>query len=371
MGLMEDKNEYSSLNEKYQNFRVPAVKIKIGGTQIIGQSGIHIGQVQVKLSLRAAGSASFTLHSAYDYKNSSFSSAVKSRAVPGKIVEVELGYGSKTTLVFKGFIASVGIQFDMEDGISFQITALDARRLMMTDNKPYLEYRGSEYSAYTKIVEKIMKRYSALCRLKCEGISGDSLDKDAAVCQKESDYDFIVGSLIGTGKVDGEFFIVADQAYFRKPGANKTPMITLGIGSGLKSFERTAVYLNRTIEVQGYDPDKQNGQGKDNPVLGTALAVSPDSQDKVIEAGVSVFAEADCRDAQTARAMAQKRAEDLRSENCQAGGSCIGLPEIVPGRYLQIQGVDVLVNRKYYVTEVSHSINGGGFSTSFSTEGWE
>ena len=48
-----------------------------------------------------------------------------------------------------------------------------------------------------------------------------------------------------------------------------------------------------------------------------------------------------------------------------------GLPEIIPGRFLKIDRVDNLVNRKYYITRVTHRFDGSGFLTEIETEGWE
>ena len=59
------------------------------------------------------------------------------------------------------------------------------------------------------------------------------------------------------------------------------------------------------------------------------------------------------------------------SENKKANGTCIGMPEIVPGRFLKISDVDSLINKKFYVTDVTHTINYNGFLTSFAAEGWE
>lgn len=359
MGLMDGSHTFDKLRNRYKGFLVPAVKLKLGGSQMIGQKGIHVGQVQVKLSLKAAGSASFALNSGYDYENRSFLPLIKDKAVLGKTVEVELGYGSDTTLVFKGFVASVSIDFDVENGIVFQITAMDARRLMMTDNCPYTSYNHKNYS---DMVKKIMGRYAKLCSLECEATS-DNLTEP--VWQKVSDYDFITKTIAGEGKADREFFIVADKAYFRKPKGNGTSMLSLGIGTGLKSFGRSADYLNKVIEVQGYDPDSQK------PVSGKATAKSKDQQSSVIDPGVQVITESDCRQSDVAAAMAKIYAQALVNENNQASGTCIGLPELVPGRYLKLEGVDSLINREYYVTEISHSISEGGFTTGFSTEGWK
>lgn len=359
MGLMDSSYTYPQLREKYQDFTTPKVELNIGGLSLLEQKGISVEQVQIKLSTENTGSASFTINSGYDYEKSSFNSVLKDKVIPGKVVSVKVGYMSSTTEVFKGFIASVDIQFDVENGIFFTINAMDARRLMMTDNKPYALYNKPNYS---DIVKTIMSRYTALCSLECE----DTDDKlEDVVSQRESDYDFITKKLIQEGRVDREFFIVANKAYFRKPRSATSPIITLGINNGLKNFSRSLNYLNKVYEVHGYNPDTETH------LLASATAKSEDQQSDVIKAGVEVVSLPDCKTQTDVTDAAKSMALKAKNENKRASGTCIGLPEIVPGRFIKITGVDSLINKKYYITDVTHTINYNGFLTNFTTEGWD
>ena len=356
---MDKSYTYSELRNKYSDFTVPKVELNIGGTSILDQKGISVSSVQIRLSLENSGSASFVINSEYDYDKSSFNSTLKSKVVPGKAVTVKLGYGSDTTLIFKGFIASVDIELNVENGIFYTITAMDARRLMMTDNKPYVLYSKTKYS---DIVKEIMTRYKALCSLECDATDEKIED---VVCQRESDYDFITKTLIESGKVDREFFIVADKAYFRKKQSVSSPIISLGINSGLKSFNRRLNYINKTFEVHGYNPDTKSD------IVGKATAKGGDGQVNAISAGTEVVVLTDLKTQTVVNDAAKNMAQKAVDENKKASGTCIGLPEIVPGRFIKIADVDSLINKKYYVTDVTHTINYNGFLTSFTTEGWD
>lgn len=48
-----------------------------------------------------------------------------------------------------------------------------------------------------------------------------------------------------------------------------------------------------------------------------------------------------------------------------ASGNLIGLPEIVPGRYIEIKDVDSADEGIYYIREVSHHFGSDGFTTDF------
>lgn len=361
MGLMDGIYTYKLLQLKYGNFMVPAAKLLVGGTNILGLKDISIHSINIRLSLNAANSATFSMNSSYDYEKGAFDSNLKKKAVLGKTVEVKLGYGSSLTTVFKGFVASLNISFDVEEGITYEVVALDARRLMMSDNKRIVNHTVNNYS---DAVETILKRYKKLCTAKVEA-TRDNLD-GKVITQNVSDYDFIVQDLIGGGKVDREFFIVGDTAYFRKPKGSGTAMLTLSVGEGLKSFHRSASYLNHKIQFLG----QEEGTGK--PLVGEALAKSPDTQVNALsDVGVVSESAPDCHSASELKKRAENKAGELEDTSSQATATCVGLAEIVPGRYIKISRVDASVNKKYYVTGVTHSYTMGGFVTTMEMEGWK
>jgi len=43
---------------------------------------------------------------------------------------------------------------------------------------------------------------------------------------------------------------------------------------------------------------------------------------------------------------------------------CVGIPELVPGRFVEVKGMGVPVDNKFYITTVNHDFtNDGGFKT--------
>lgn len=359
--LMTATYDYSSLQKKYKGFAVPAAKVVIGGTDLMAMKEAHVTSLEVVLSIEGAGSARVVLGNCYDYKNGSFQAKLKNLAVLGKTVEVSLGYGSSLLTVFKGFLFSTGMVLDAEEGISFEIMALDVRRLMMSDN-----FHAAEHSIknYSDAVTTIMKRYQKLCTAKIENTSENF--QDGVIRQNASDYDFIVRDLIGSGLVEREFFVVADKAYFRKPRSVSSVLLTLGIGKGLIRFSRNAEYENQKFLVCGFDPVS----GK--AVEGSAVSKATDSlTDALGGAGERIIMDPACISSAQAGNMAKNLAAIALAKRQRAEGSCVGLPEIIPGRFLKLERVDSQMNQKYYVTRVTHTYDEDGFLTAFETEGWE
>ena len=364
MSLMSGTYSYSSLEKKYDNFQVPAAKLNVGGENILARKDIYLDSMNVTLSLEAAGIASFVICPEYDSESSSATNDIKSGITLGKTVTVQLGYGSSLTEVFKGYVASIKAEYDTDAGISYTITALDARALMMTDNCRIKSY---DIKNYSDAVKKVLDRYSSLCSAEVDATT-ENFDPVFPLRQKNSDYSFIQDSIIKDGKVDREFFILDDKVYFRTPKKVSSSIISLSTNAGLKSFERTAEYLDTSFEVYG----RKNGTN--DFLSGKADAKGKEEQTSVLsEKGVKMVARSGEKEQtkQFLDAIAKNRAELEIAERQNASGSCVGLPEIVPGRYISIEKLDPMLNKKYYLYEVTHTYSQNGFITSFKSKGWE
>lgn len=359
--LMTATYEYDSLQKQYKDFSVPAARLKIGGTDLLQLKEASLISLEAVLSMKSAGSVRVVLGDCYDYKSGAFNSRLKGLAVLGKEVELSLGYGSSLQTIFKGFLASTGMVLDADEGIFLELTALDVRWLMMTDNYHVLEHTIKNYS---DVVRDIMKRYQKLCTVSID--STDENFENGLICQNGSDYDFIVKELIQSGRADREFFVVADKAYFRKPRSVKSPLMTLSVGQGLVRFARHAEYENQKIQVIGFDP------ASGAAVNGTAISKASDSLTDVLGgAGERIVMEPGCQSSSQAESMAKALAGQSLSRRQRADAVCVGLPEIIPGRFIKLKRVDSVMDQKYYITQVTHTYDQDGFYTSFSMEGWE
>lgn len=354
--LMSMSTSYSVLEVQYGNFKVPAMKIKVSGLDIIKNMGLLVAEMEVTLSLRSAGMAVIKFAGLYDLKSHSFQSDVKTKLKPGTIVEIELGYLSSTQNVFKGYVAMVGAEIG--EVPLFVVTVLDARRLMMTSGRKQVLHDVANYS---DAVKTVLGEYSKLCSPVIDATS-DSLEYP--VSQTTNDYDFIMKELIGSGRTDREFFIVADKAYFRKPQSAKTSMMKVRYGRELTWLKVDFSYLNLKVEVIGYNPKEQEA------VKSSATAKGFLSQ-SILQGTPPVLTvpDADADSSEKTSIRAQALARKKEESSCAGSGTVIGLPEIVPGRFLEVEALDSMLDNKYYITEVTHVINGENFMTHFQIGG--
>lgn len=353
--LMTGKFDYKQLANKYANFIVPTVKIKVNGLDVVKMKELIVYDLEMNLSIEAAGSVRIKFANVYDVKNHSISSVIKSTFQLGSIVEVEMGYLSATQKLFKGYVEMLGVEMGKEN--LFVVTLMDAKRLMINSGKKNILYTVKNYS---DVLKKIMSNYSSVCSLSID-VTNDNLENP--ISQITNDYDFVMTELIKKGKVDREFIILAGKAYFRKPNKVTAPIMKVRYGRELVDLSVSHCYKDLIVNVIGVD-DKQNtvnGQAKAKGVL---------SQRKVMsETPILIVTDpyADTKDKATIKADAIARQE--KEKCCIGRGSMIGIPEIVPGRYLEVENLDAMLNKKYYITEVMHHYTRESYTTHFEIGG--
>ena len=350
--LMSATAQFSSLENKYGNFVVPAVKIKSNGSDLVSKNSLTVIDLTVTLSLDSAGIAVFKIADAYDVEKHCFDKKIRGLFKLGTIMEIEIGYLSATTAVFKGYVAGIGVE--IEDMPLLVIKLMDVRKLMMTSGVREQFYEDKNYS---DIFKKVMGRYSKLCGIEADATK-DNLT--APVSQSTSDYNFVTNELLKKGKSEREFFVLYNKAYFRKPCKVKTPIMSVNYGRELLRFSMMADYLESEIQVIGYDPKNSKSVSSKTNVksaMSSTPVLSPSPK--------QFFIDADADSEEKAKTRAASIADKMKRDSVFAEGELIGLPEIVPGRYLKVENLDDLANKSYYISEVTHYINESSFRTVF------
>lgn len=353
--LLSGTHTFDELHQKYRNFLTPAARILLDGNDLQGSLGLAADEVSVDLRMDEASSCTFNIVNAYDLKSSSFNSISKSKVIPGAVVEVSLGYSSNLTLLFKGYISEVSASF--RDMPILSVTAMDVRKLMMESGDTFYIHQVKSYSA---AFSEVMERYA---KLSPNPVLDSTPEEFEDIAQMNNDYDFITKYL--AVKADREFFVLAGTAYFRTPEKVTAPILTLEWGRDLISFTRNSIYQDIQVTVIGYDEEKKEA------IKGEATEKSDDKQQQVIaQAQKTLSSDPSITDMKAARQAAEKAALE-RKKRAQGGkGSCIGLPEIVPGRFVKLDKLDSDINKAYYLDQVKHNFGSDGYTIDFEIKGW-
>lgn len=349
---------FQALSQKYKNFLVPALKIKVKGQDVISNLNIAIEDMSVVHSLETAGSCNFNIVNAYDIKKRQFDSNITDKFRLGVVIQVELGYSSALEVVFKGYISEVNYNFS--EVPMLEVTAMDVRKLMMEAMERRKKFYVKTYSA---AFSELMQDYKKICTHLVIDKTTTQLGTDG-ISQNASDFEFIKEEL---APIAGrEFFVVAGKAFFRIPKKLTVPITALTWGSSLISFNKSSNYLNAEVIVLGFDEDKQKR------FEGTAIAVTKAPQIPVtVKKQPIILPDPDATDQKKAEQRAKSEAEKLIQQAESANGICIGLPELVPGRFIRLEKMGNDVSKKYYITKVTHRLGTEGFETEFETGGWE
>lgn len=389
--------EADELRETYQQYAAPAAKIYIGkqAKELTQAAGVQVESIRVSLNLDAAASAEFGVTDIWDDEKNAVRDEVKSQLVCGAMVRIELGYGSELTDVFHGFIYETGIQF--ADIPSMQVTVMDVKRLMADNTE--LD-RAWEEQTLSALFSALMDRYEAF------GLQVSAEQKEDPVrpfVQRGSDFS-LVRKLCREQAL--RFVVYGEKAKLVSKSEDAS-ILTLTWGKNLISFSKNNSYVNTEIIVRGSIKKPAQKNSSDAPGAksregssggagnagggsstggGTGGGQEESGQKKeIVEKRETVTSDgaADSGISQSTRVieMTGVKSEDevisrlddevesLKESMDSGRGSCIGMPVLIPGRYVEISGIDQSADGDYYIKTVSHTFGSDGFTTDFTFGG--
>ncbi|MCI9422873.1 hypothetical protein GN277_21120 [Lachnospiraceae bacterium WCA-9-b2] len=345
----------SSLAAKYKDFMVPALKVKVGGFDVIGASEYAVESVEVTLSQTAASAAVIKLVSVYDLEKRSFVGDVRSDFILGELVDIEMGYGSSLTSMFYGYVDE--ITYELSDSPSVRVTAVDVRRMMMGSKKSNISHKVTSYSdAFDEVVKKYKPAYKSKDVDATEKLEGE------CIIQNGNDYEFITEELCR--KANRDFFVHAGKLYFKKIDAELFSTVEMEWGQDFISFQRRASFQDAVIRIMGQDTDKKE------EVSAEVKVKSDDSQKSLVQSENTQM-DAAVEDNSDAKKVAEHKADEMKKQARQATGVCIGVPEIQAGGRVKIKKGDAkLIDGTYDIMEAKHSFGSDGYRTTFEVGGW-
>lgn len=354
MDMMKGSTSFRALKSKYKNFSAPSVEVTVGSEKL-SEKKADIQELEVELTsgFEASGCV-FYVDGAYQVKDTSFSKKIADKLQIGESVKIKLGYLSREE-VFRGYISQVEYLHGMEeDDYRIRVECMDAKGLLMKNRRmEFFSQKSADAVVKAILGETPVSSY----------LSGKEID----ACKEEevplrshmmTDYEVIVEQAEKQGY---EFFILQGKAYFRKRQKVTSPLITLGPSQGVLrgSFSMNAQPLVKKIEIRSIDGESGKQIKGEAAISGSFGKQSR----KLLGDSRQVFYEAGVRDAAEAKARAQSRMDRLCGEFGQLECECVGIPELVPGRFIEIRGLSAQADRKYYVTYVRHVLDEGNYRT--------
>lgn len=360
MDLMSQATSFGDLEKKYNDFCCPTVKIAVDGTDLVEKYKAAISGVSVELGCGyAASGCSFDLTGEYLPENSDFNKdGVYGKLELGAKVEVSLGYIA-VEKVFAGLITEISYAFNTEDAPYIHVECMDAKALLMKTQR--LEIFKSKDIAGA--IESLLMEKPASAYLNDRRITVSNNGELFLTEGMESDYSFIVRQAQYVGC---EFFIIAGIVYVRgSSGISTTPILTLSPDDGLHRarLSLSGAELVKTVKVVGIDPANNKVLSEQVTAKGTFGDNSMPAS--MLNSTVRNYFDARANTKQQITNRAKTLMAGIENRFGRLEAECVGLPDLVPGRMVEIKGLSARADRKYYITEVRHRFDDGGFTTTF------
>lgn len=215
------------------------------------------------------------------------------------------------------------------------------------------------------VVKEIGAKYGFQLKVK------DTGDKQATIEQfRKSDFHFLREL---AEKEFCEFFVLGQTLYFRDPDAIVSPVVTLMYGKNLTSYSADVDISKQVsqIIVRGIDPKThQPVEGKSGEVdlIGTNGRSGSDIMKKLSRHMVE-YVYLNSTTQLKAQKMADSKLQERAMDLVTGQGECIGIPEVRAGRFVKLEGLGPKFNQPMLVSGATHTIDGGGYSTSFTVKG--
>ncbi|WP_459481114.1 phage late control D family protein [Clostridium saccharoperbutylacetonicum] len=342
-------DDYSKFQEKYNNFMLPSYQISIDGTTFTLKD-FNITNININLSVKEkAGTANFSVSNCYSLSDKGFDKKIKSLFKLGSIVKISLGYSDTNEDLFLGYIDSIAYEFG--DIPQINVNCLDAMALLM---KNKVEERTLPEKSPKEIITDIFNNYSSF-------IKDSKIDElqpiDSQIVRNEDDYTFI-SAIAKENNYD--FFVVGEKVYLSDLKSSKDVIVTLLYGINVLRFSRE--FRLKKIEVTAYGKDDKQNETVSESCTSKTDYPYINSLDEVMEKKVIRSPRIDSSD--KAKKIALNEAKELIEESYSSNIECIGLPELIPGKFVTIKNFDSDIDGTFYITDTNHSFSPGHYTVS-------
>lgn len=351
---------FSALHTQYGGMTAPAYQLRVGGKVLPLGDDVRLLQAECVLTCRAEA-GTLEVQAVLDPRGSNGSVWLQA-LVPGATGSFSLGYGSALTEVFRGFVLECRWEDPLTQGaLTVDAVFLDVRGRLM------LRSHADAGSARTlgQMVQAILTQDCCASLAPKTKITVPSEDWNLPSRRLgETDYEVVCRA---AAFLCYEFYAWADELYFGPPRTKTQAVVTFAGAVGLLQLQRFRTLADQcaAVTVTGADQKGQRlqarsarrrdsgfGTGQISGALGGDL-VQP-------ERAVHTMAQA--------QALAKARMAWRQNRSGGAEGRCLGAPELRPGRFVAVSGLNEAVNGSYYLHTVRHLLDTNGYETHWEAE---
>ncbi len=351
---------FSSLYKSHGAMREPAYALKVEGAALETDEDTRLLRVECELTCtRQAGV--LTLEAALDPEKENGAAWLEALR-PGAECSFSIGYGKTLTEVFCGFFYDV-LWRDPLDGDTMLLEAvcLDVRgRLMLTACAD-----AGPQRALSQLVNDILGQDCCTKLASKRTIDPPPEDWDLpALRPGPSDYSVICAA---ADFLCYEFYAFADELYFGAPRPEGSAVVTFDGPNGLLCLKRRRTLAGQCAAVAVSGTDDRGERIYSRQARKADRGFGTDKMSCVLSGDLHQ-PEAFVRTMAQAQYLSKARMEWRQRQAGGLSGRSVGLPELRPGRFLELTDLSGPLNGTYYVHTVRHVLDETGFETWFEAE---
>ena len=335
--------------KKYDHFYVPRFEIDLAGRVLSDADGV-VSDLSVSTSHDKADTFSFTLNNLFDPEQRQFQEIEWESLESDGPVEISMGYEDELRSMVVGRVESAEPEFPSNGVPTIGVSGFGRLHEMMsgTKSKTWDKIPAEDRVTDAAVVEDVLSTRGY--KFEEKTVEKTDLELPRIVQDNQTDYDFLSKR---ASRYNYEVFVQGNTFAFRKPPDDESPKITLGYGDSLLSF---SPQLNKSKGVKNVTVNWSARKGR-KPIEASVTGDDPRGEPMVIRAPVESEAEAE--------RLARSEVARIRQGRIRGSGETVGLPELVAGETVRLEGLTERFSGVYYVESADHRLSTGGYTTSF------
>ncbi|RQS65779.1 type VI secretion system tip protein VgrG [Burkholderia sp. Bp8963] len=325
--------------------------ILVGG-QVVPDT-LHLLSLTVSRELNRIPSASLQFDDGEAAK-ATFPASNSDLFVPGKAIEIQLGYRSQNETVFKGTIVKQHLKVRKSGGVLSVDCYADAVKLTAARKSHY--FVGKKDS---DIMEDILVAHAM-----SHDVEATLPNLDEVVQYDATDWDFVLCRAEANGQV---VMVGDDRITIARPRMDGAPVLQMTYGATVLELdvEMDARWQSKGIKAVSWNAADQATVSADGSEPATPLAGNIGAADlaRVLGDDTDEITHGGAIDQPQLQAWADARLMRMRLARLRGRARCQGFAGVLPGKIVQIGGIGARFEGKLYVSGVRHTLSGGNWET--------
>lgn len=330
---------------------VCTVALLVDGTDVSGD--LQISSIAVNRELNRIPTARIQVEDGEAAKGT-FTISNSDRFVPGKTIEIKLGYRSQNDTVFKGVIVKQRISV-RKSGTALNVEcSADAVKMTNANKSRYfIDKKDSEIMEELLDAHGIAKDVQPTTPSLKEVVQYDSTDWDFLLCRAEA---------------SGQIVLVQDdKVKVAKPATSGSPVLTMAYGSTVLELdaEMDSRLQSKGVKASSWSAADQTRVDADatEPTTPAAGNIAATDLAKVQGDDVNEIKHAGHLEQPELQTWADARLLRMRLAKIRGRAKCQGFAAILPDQLVEISGIGDRFGGQLYVSGVRHTVAGGNWET--------